>query len=90
MSRLVDELKLAVDCLPWPSRLEMNSDNWEQAKRELPTARDGWPVLGSPFGLRIVADDSVPENEIHFISIIKDEHGEYRKRVDKIVNIGPI
>ena len=81
----IDQLKFIYDHLPWPSFLAVSKSRFKEAARELPPPSGSFP--NPLFGLDIVVDESVPENEIRFVSR-KLVDGEYVGVVDKIVNIG--
>jgi hypothetical protein len=75
--------------LPWPGAYEVNGQNWEQLKAEFPPAKTpDYVTSWMCFGLRIYVDESVPSDEIHAVSMVRDpETGDYKKQVSRIINI---
>jgi hypothetical protein len=92
----LDEIKHIVEHpLEWPRHhgwLDLNGERYAEVKKDFcPAAptRTQLPFPVKPWGVDIHVNESVPPNEIWFVSIVRDpQTGEYKPRVDKIVNIG--
>lgn len=89
MAELGDLFKKLYQEIPWPHAYEINGQRWEQLKAEIPPAKQPLTPSWMWGGLRICVDESVPPDEVHAISVVRDpETGEYKKQVSKIINIG--
>jgi hypothetical protein len=63
---------------------------WDGFRKAFPEPSKVIDTQGFFTGLRLVVSNAVPPNEIHFISRVRGEDGKYRRRVDKIINIGEV
>lgn len=93
----IDEMKYIVGHpKEWPkSHLAVCSDRYSDVKNDFnkPTSEQQEKMERSLFfggfgGVRIIVDESVPPDEIRFISYKRNaETGEYDPHVDRIINV---
>ena len=95
MSRsFLDQIKYIVENpSEWPTgrgSLNVCASRFNEVKDNFPPPPE--PAHYPSFmGVEICVDESVPENEIRFVSIVRDPAtNEYLPRVDRIINIGPV
>ena len=86
----IDQIKYIVDNpREWPKNhgsLAVNGGRYEEIKNSFcPSVMPSFPFMGC----NIHVDDTVPPNEIRFVSWVRDPAtNEYVPRVDRIINIG--